>query len=203
MCFLYRWLVEWIRGKLDYRPTFFIHTLYWLGFTRIITLSRLTHSMLVSQCTMWCLSLSDVTRGTSDSKVYLFRGAFSAGLQRLWYCATWCHTPRVCGCDVSAVTLKIKALTFTSLFLTFLSRFDRKRFANALLAGAPFRDFCLRTTPEAVVYDIAWHLLMLGYYVSFRYCDATEALQAATEQCSDVENLLLKWRHWDKHPWVG
>ena len=35
------------------------------------------------------------------------------------------------------------------------------------------------------MYDITWHLLILGCYGSFGYCDTTEALQAGTEQHSD------------------
>ena len=32
------------------------------------------------------------------------------------------------------------------------------------------------------MYDVTWHLLMLGCYGIFGYCDTTEALQASTEQ---------------------
>ena len=36
------------------------------------------------------------------------------------------------------------------------------------------------------MFDVTWHLLTLGCYGSFGYCDTTEALQAATELRSDL-----------------
>ena len=65
----------------------------------------------------------------------------------LWSCATRRHTPRVGEFDVSAVVLKSKVLTFTRFFFYIsLTRHNRKRFASALVARAPFRDFRSRAT---------------------------------------------------------
>ena len=41
------------------------------------------------------------------------------------------------------------------------------------------------------MYDVTWHLLTLGCYGSFGYCDTTEALQADTEQRSVWSNAAF------------
>ena len=103
----------------------------------------------------------------------------------LWYCTTRRHTPRVCGYDVSTVTLKSEAFTSTSFFSYIFSRATIAGGSRALLSlWPPFMIFDQERRWEAAMYEVTWHLLTLRCYVSFGYCDTTEALQAATEQCS-------------------
>ena len=55
-----------------------------------------------------------------------------------------------------------------------------ERGSRALFSlGPPFVIFAREQCHEVAMYDVTWHSLMLGCYISFGYCNTTEALQAA------------------------